>query len=71
MGGDLGLDSLDGLELAILIEEKFGVTMQSNAESNDAFTNVDSLAAFIGKSRLRNNRPHLTIPERALARANC
>ncbi len=70
MGGDLGLDSLDALELAIRIEEKFGVTIQSNAESNDAFANVDSLAAFICKGRFLNNQPRLTISEHTPARAS-
>ncbi len=47
IGGRLGLDSLDALELAICVEEEFGVTIGSKVESNRAFANIASLACFI------------------------
>ena len=47
IGGRLGLDSLDALELGMSVEEKFGVTIASAAESRTAFASLASLAAFI------------------------
>lgn len=46
-GGGLGLDSVDALELAIHIEEEFGVRMPVDAEGRKAFATVSSLAVFI------------------------
>ncbi len=47
IGGRLGLDSLDALELALDIEENFGISLGSAAETRTAFTNLASLADFI------------------------
>lgn len=47
IGGSLGLDSLDALELAICLEEKFGVTIQSREESLRAFASIASLTRYI------------------------
>ena len=47
IGGSLGLDSLDALELAICLEEKFGITIQTREESQSAFASIDSLASYI------------------------
>jgi acyl carrier protein len=47
IGDSLCLDSLDVLELAICIEEEFGVAIPSGEESHSAFTSIDSLADFI------------------------
>ena len=47
IGGSLGLDSLDALELAICLEEKFGITIQTREESQSAFASIDSLTSYI------------------------
>ena len=47
IGGRLGLDSLDTLELAICIEEEFGISVCSGIASRGAFHNIASLANFI------------------------
>jgi len=47
IGGRLGLDSLDALELAMSVEEQFGITIHSQAESIDAFTSIATLTDFI------------------------
>jgi acyl carrier protein len=47
MGSELGLDSLDALELAMSIEEEFGVTFSSREESHRAFTSIATLSACI------------------------
>jgi len=46
-GEGLGLDSLDALQLAMVIEENFGVQVPEGDEARPLFANVDSLVAFI------------------------
>jgi acyl carrier protein len=47
IGSELGLDSLDALELTMCVEETFGITIASAAESKLALASIGSLAAFI------------------------
>jgi acyl carrier protein len=49
--GGLGLDSLDALQIAMLVEEKFGVRVPEGDEARPIFKSVSSLAEFIGKER--------------------
>lgn len=50
-GKGLGLDSVDALELAIHIEEQFGVKMPDDARAREAFASVASLATYIEANR--------------------
>ena len=48
----LGLDSIDSLELAMELEERYGVTLEEDPEQNQAiFQSVRSLASFVMESR--------------------
>lgn len=50
----LGLDSIDALELAIALEEQFGVTIEDDPEKNEQlFASVRSLATFVAEKRTR------------------
>jgi acyl carrier protein len=49
--GGLGLDSLDALQIAMLVEEKFGVRVPEGDEARPIFRSVASLAEFIGGAR--------------------
>ena len=50
----LGLDSIDALELAMVMEERFGVELDEDPEKNRAtFESVGSLAAFVADNRAR------------------
>jgi acyl carrier protein len=49
-GGGLGLDSLDALQLATALEERFGIQVPDDKESKAIFTSVSTLAAFVEKS---------------------
>ena len=50
-GEGLGLDSVDALELAIHIEESFGVKIPDDGTARSAFHSVSSLAAYIRRAR--------------------
>jgi len=47
----LGLDSIDALELVVMIEEHYGIKMRKMAQARAAFATVGTLAAFISKNR--------------------
>ena len=47
----LGLDSLDAVELVILVQKHFGVEIQDMGESRAAFASVRTLADFIDRKR--------------------
>jgi acyl carrier protein len=50
----LGLDSIDALELAMALEERFGVKIGEDPEVNQRiFASVASLAAFVEENRVR------------------
>ena len=44
---DLGLDSIDALELVVGLEKEFGVKFENSEESKHVLRNVNTLAAFI------------------------
>ena len=43
----LGLDSLDAVELVVLVQKHFGVQIEDMDEGQQAFRSVNSLADFI------------------------
>jgi len=48
----LGLDSIDALELAMALEEKYGVTVGEDPDENQrAFFSVQSLSEFVVAAR--------------------
>jgi len=47
----LGLDSLDALQLAISLEERFGVPVPEGDEARPIFRSVSSIAAHVRASR--------------------
>ena len=53
-GEGLGLDSIDALEIAMVLEERYGVTLEGDPEANQrVFESIRSLAAFVVESRVR------------------
>ncbi len=48
----LGLDSIDALELAMMLEERYGVTLDDDPDRNrEIFASVKSLAEFVSENR--------------------
>ncbi len=53
-GEGLGLDSIDALEIAMVLEERYGVILDDDPESNQRiFESVRSLTAFVAESRVK------------------
>ena len=49
----LGLDSIDALELAMALEERYGVKIGDDPEQNqEIFASVHNLAAFVTENRV-------------------
>ena len=54
LGDGLGLDSIDALEIAVLLERKYGVKITSDDVGNkDIFASISSLVDFVAKNRLK------------------
>jgi acyl carrier protein len=50
----LGLDSIDALEIAVVLEQRYGVVVDDDAEANrERFASVRSLAQFVATGRTR------------------
>lgn len=47
----LGLDSIDALELVVLVEDNFHVTIPDEEVGQQAFASIDALADFILTAR--------------------
>ena len=52
-GEGLGLDSIDALELIVLLEKKYGIKLADPAEGKKIFTNVAAIADYVSKNRKR------------------
>jgi len=50
-GAGLGLDSLDALQLAMSVEEKFGVRIPEGDEARKIFASVNALADHIFQAK--------------------
>jgi acyl carrier protein len=50
-GEGLGLDSIDALELIVLLEKKYGIKLADPAEGKKIFTSVASIADYVNKNR--------------------
>lgn len=53
----LGLDSIDALELVVLIEEHFHVTIPDEEVGQVAFASINALADFIAENQRAAPRP--------------
>jgi len=51
-GEGLGLDSLDAVELVVLVQKHFGVEIKDMDEGRPALQSINTLAAFIEAKRV-------------------
>lgn len=52
-GEGLGLDSIDALEIILILEKYYGVKLATSAEAKPVFYSVRTLAEYIEKNRAR------------------
>src|SRR5256714_13479282 len=45
--GGLGLDSIDALEIVVMLESEFGIKVKNEASARDNFKSVATLADFV------------------------
>lgn len=50
-GDGLGLDSIDALEIILILEKYYGVRLTNSAEAKPIFQSVRTLAEYIVKNR--------------------
>ena len=47
----IGLDSIDALEIILLIEKKYGIKITDSKKAKEAFTSVRTIAQFISDNK--------------------
>jgi acyl carrier protein len=50
-GDGLGLDSIDALEIIVLLEKEYGIKITDQAVGKEAMQSINSLAVFIESNR--------------------
>lgn len=46
-GDGLGLDSIDALEIIVLLEKEYGIKLKDPKQGKEVFQSINSLAAYI------------------------
>lgn len=52
-GEGLGLDSIDALELIVLMERNYGIKLNNASEGKEIFRSVRVMAEYISKNRVK------------------
>ena len=52
-GDGLGLDSIDALELIVLMEKRYGIKLQDPAAGREIFRNLRTMADYIAAHRTK------------------
>lgn len=52
-GEGLGLDSIDALELIVLLEKNYGIRLANPAEGKDVFRSVSTMASYVKENRTK------------------
>ena len=52
-GGGLGLDSIDALEIIVLLEKNYGIKLANPSEGKAIFKSIAVMADYISKNRTK------------------
>jgi acyl carrier protein len=52
-GEGLGLDSIDALELIVMLDKDYGIKLADPKQGRTIFESIDSMAAYIEEHRIR------------------
>ena len=50
-GDGLGLDSIDALELIVLLDKDYGIKLSDPKQGKDIFESIETMATFITENR--------------------
>ncbi|HEX6096155.1 MAG TPA: phosphopantetheine-binding protein [Thermoanaerobaculia bacterium] len=54
--GGLGLDSIDALEIVVMLESEFGIKVKNETSARESFRSISTLADYVG-GRLAQEQP--------------
>jgi acyl carrier protein len=52
-GEGLGLDSIDALELIVMMEKDYGIKIKDPSAGKDIFKSINTIAEFVTKNRTK------------------
>lgn len=52
-GNGLGLDSIDALELIVLLEKKYGIKLTDPNKGKEVFKSINVMATFVKENRTK------------------
>lgn len=52
-GDGLGLDSIDALEIIVLLEKNYGIKLANPAEGKAIFKSIRTIAEYVSKNRTK------------------
>lgn len=52
-GEGLGLDSIDALELIVLLDKEYGIKLSDPKQGKDIFQSIETMAAYISANRTK------------------
>ena len=52
-GEGLGLDSIDALELIVMMEKEYGIKLKNPAEGKEIFKSVSVMAHYVNEHRIK------------------
>ena len=52
-GDGLGLDSIDALELIVMLDKDYGIKLADPKEGRDIFQSIDTMASYISENRTK------------------
>ena len=52
-GAGLGLDSIDALELIVILDRHYGIKLANPAEGKEIFKSISSIADYVAKNRTK------------------
>ena len=53
VGEGLGLDSIDALELIVLLEKQYGIKLSDPKQGKEVFKSIDVMADYVAANRTR------------------
>jgi acyl carrier protein len=52
-GGDLGLDSIDSVELIVLLDREYGIKIKNPQEGRQILVDINTIVAYIEANRTK------------------